>query len=281
MVKINMNEAELDDPDLAAKVVFLAKAVKDLFEWIKEHKERLKAKNTEHNSDQMLRRLKDALTKSAATVSGYHKELQIAVKHIDKTRTIHFGSRGDVAIDYGPSYGKAVQAKSCFSSSYTDVDEHIKKAALQLTGEKLRAETPLRTDRRVIDVSIKNAKNRWPQTDADKSTVKLEAILDRIKQNVKDYEAGKKGYNKFGELDKKIGDSVSLSPRTNLFISRPAPDAVDLVVKIRWDNAREVNMGTAAQDEKKPIERVTSITVRLQKNGIKVNAYLVYYTYLE
>jgi hypothetical protein len=72
-------------------------------------------------------------------------------------RSIHFGVRGDLAVDYGGGYGKAIQSKSCFSSNYSDVDEHIKRAALQLTGERVQAETPTAFDRRVVDISIKNA----------------------------------------------------------------------------------------------------------------------------
>jgi hypothetical protein len=274
---VTIDASQLTNTDVRTKMLFLGKALQDFHDWIVKHQNDLYFRPdpvTTINSNQMLDRLKDVLTKSAATISGYHKELELASKHIGKVRTIHFGNRGDVAIDYEtPGYGKAIQAKSCFSSNYADVDEHIKKAALQLTGEKVKEETPGSNDRRIVDISIRNADNTWPRT--DKQTPSMENILERIKKYVTEYTAGKKGYN-FDLLQKNdTRDAFSLSSRTLRAISRTGE--VDFIVKIRWDTPRWVWIDNSCCRE------IGSVTVRIEKveNGSppKYIASLVRYQY--
>ncbi|MFA5984045.1 MAG: hypothetical protein WC782_08520 [Methylococcaceae bacterium] len=291
MISIAIDEQLINDKDLVEKLASVATALQDLFDWIVIHKEDLTIESfwspeyqnplVIHNSNQMLTRLKDVLTKSAANINGYHKELFLADKHIRKNRKIHFGSRGDLAVDYdlgnnplASPYGKAIQSKSCYSAAYGDVDEHIKKAALQLTGEKLPAETPSNSDRRIVDISIKNSLNTWPKTTADKSPLTLNDIVARITKYVTEYAQGKKGYNKWSELTPQLGQKNTLTQfgRIN---SRPGWGEIDLVVKIRWSHPRKVT------DSNKAITyNVTAVTVRVdvtnkQGNNITVNGYVV------
>jgi len=256
-------KAEVDEylipQELQLKVNLLLAKVQDLLNWIVQHRGELIVQgffvdpdvNAVHNSQQMMNRLQDVMVKAAANVSGYHKELELASKQINKallfgqgTRTVHFGVRGDVAIDYGGGYGKAIQSKSCFAARYQDVDEHIKKAALQLTGEKLAAETPGAFDRRILDVSILNPENTWPLTQPGVPTP--ENVRARVHKYVTEYAVDKKGYNKFHELHPGLTNYVDLANKRSR-ASNVNFVAVDFVVKIRWNPPKTmlVNGGQA------------------------------------
>lgn len=273
---------QIDDLGLRDKVTSVVGTLQDLFDWVVHHKNELTVESffvqslqnprTIHNSQQMLNRLKDVMTKVAGNINGYHKELELASRQIQKAeiaansntkRAVHFGSRGDVAIDYGLGYGKAIQSKSCFASGYTDVDNHIKKAALQLTGEKVQAETPGAFDRRVVDISIRNSQNRWPKTDADFSPLKIENVVDRVHNCVATYVKGTRGYNKWGELTSNVGISVGTGSKgahsRTLYANTLGGTsmAIDFVVKIRWAHARQMLVNGS-------LKAVTQITTRTE-----------------
>jgi hypothetical protein len=263
-VSATIDTDTVNDQDLKAKVTSTAVTLQDLYNWILAHQDELFYQSlwvqpdpiAIHNSSQMLNRLRDVLTKIAANISGYHKELDLAARQIVKARLdstnkrlVHFGSRGDVAIDYGFGYGKALQSKSCFAAGYADVDKHIQKAAVQLTGDLMAAETPGGADRRIVDISIKNSANRWPKTDADNSPLTIDNVVTRIHGNVATYVASKRGYNKWAELTPNVGSSgTQTGPgkyRTRAhhmkYVVPTGPAtfmSIDFVVKIRWDHAR-------------------------------------------
>jgi hypothetical protein len=265
-IRVVIDEDDLP-ADTRASAKLAARCLQDLFTWAVEHKQELEFQGffvqalqdqvAMSNARQMLARLQSVLLKAAANVSGYQKELELASKYLNKTqhaslvqapekRSIHFGARGDLAVDYGGGFGKAIQSKSCFSAAYADVDAHIKKAALQLTGEKVQAETPAAGDRRVLDISIRNGGNTWPATNAF-ITPAVNDVATRVHKYVTEYTANLKGYNKWGELtygltNQKSGGKGTAVVYQNMTTGQNVM-GIDFVTKIRWDPPRQFASG--------------------------------------
>ena len=256
-------------PALGYKLQTLANTTQEFFNWVVESRNDLVVQGffvdpdttAVHNAQQMLARLETVVTNATAVISGHHKELMLAAKHKNKQRIdnqglrrIHFGVRGDLAVDYGGGYGKAVQSKSCFSDATDQVDEHIKVAALQLTGERLLAETPGAADRRIIDITIASAANTWPLTPTQvlgNITPSVTAMLDRIHTYVSTYVQNKRGYNKWHELDARITNqySVNQAGRPISRVHMPNQNGqnemtTDFVTKIRWNHPKLVTHNT-------------------------------------
>ena len=281
--------------DLKSSANFAAKSLEDFVVWMDNIRKVFAGADVskQHNVDQIVIRTKDVLTRIAGNIGGYHKELELAVRQIEKqklegigSRRIHFGSRGDVAIDYGAGLwcGKAIQMKSCFSTSSTDVDNHIKKAALQLTGEKMLAETPFPLDRRIVDITIRNPDNPWPLPDGflgHPCTVK--EVVKRIHKQVTGYVRGKRGYNKWSELTADVGTNVGRGQRgqpiTRTHLAMPFGQvmmAIDFVVKIRWDHAREM-----VTDDGPRAKRVIYLATRTGYMNGELKTEFIHGTFLE
>lgn len=273
-----------NDQGLRLKIESVLTTAQQLLTWIVDHHEELEYQGffvpqfqdarAIQNSTAMLTRLKDVLTKVAGNINGYYKELEWASRQIKKTelttgekRRVHFGIRGDVAVDYGGGFGAAMQSKSCFASGYRDVDTHLQKAALQLTGEKVALETPGAQDRRIADISIRNPNNRWPKTDADFSPLTLDNIVQRIHSQVHTYVQNKRGYNKWNELSNNLGTSVGTNSKGRYISRTTVPTTtnvgIDFIVKIRWDQPRLV----IVQGKPAPVS-IRQVTTRTELNAL-------------
>lgn len=266
IIKAEIDTDRLEGLKEKAQVAFLVGAIQNLFDWIVLHKDELTFQSyfvhpddvQVANSKVLLKRLGIVLNNVSGQVSGYHKELDLALKHSKKptlsgqgTRTIHFGDRGDVAVDYGPFSGKAIQAKSSFSDKCADIDQMIKVAANQLTGERAAAETPNATDRRIIDLSIRSPDNPWPRTQMATNSTPLtfKELTDKINSLVSTYRAHVPrtpghGYNRWNSLSPGLGTAVTRS-QTGKLASRTTTGlfnavATDFVTKVRFDHPRYV-----------------------------------------
>ncbi len=273
----------IEESPVKEKFRFLVKAVADLLDWyndadLEEGAQLVLGLKSSFpwdsvrlaNAEKLKSRLKSVLTSAAGQVSGYHKELALATRQLaksefhgsGKTRQIHFGNRGDVAVDYGLGFGKAIQSKSSFAADKASIDEMIRVAANQLTGERSERETPLPKDRRVVDVTIKNSSNPWPET-ALLGPTTLEKVRSRIDHLVRDYKSHEarsrgKGYVGFFSLDNEletlVDPRISKLPRSR--ISSHNRVGIDFVVKIRWDTPRAIRINDAT----KSVRQVTTRT---------------------
>ena len=277
--------ASIGEPIVKQKFQFLAKAVKDLLDWYLDAdleepaqllmglygRDRPVDQVRIQNAGTLKARLESALTSAAGQISGYHKELELASRQMKKkefdgsgaTRRIHFGQRGDVAVDYGLGFGKAIQSKSSFSANKADIDEMIRVAANQLTGERSPAETPNTKDRRVVDVTIKNSTNPWPETALLGPTTleKVRARIDHLVRDYKEHEARSrgKGYTGWLSLDYELDQWVDQKPGGKFRSRYTTLDRIgrDFVVKIRWDTPRAMSIRSV-------VHRVTQVTTRTQ-----------------
>jgi hypothetical protein len=267
IIKAEIDTDRLEGIKEKAQVTFLVGAIQNLFDWIVEHKDELTFQSyfvnpdtvQVANSQVLLKRLGTVLNNVSGQVSGYHKELDLALKQSKKpvlggkgTRTIHFGKRGDVAVDYDNLSGKAIQAKSSFSDTPGDIDQMIKVAANQLTGERSVEETPNFGDRRIIDLTIKSPDNPWPRTSQATmfSPLTFKELTDRINKMVSTYREHipKKpghGYDQWKSLSPKLGaantkrkDGYLISRTTGLF----GIVAIDFVTKVRFDHPRYLDV---------------------------------------
>lgn len=120
------------------------------------------------------------LTQAAGPLAGKESELRLYAKHrLDKFRTVIYqGKIADVAVDYGNGLGKAIQSKSSYQDDCATINNMIKDAANQLTGE--RGETPRAGDRWVIDMAIRSPTNPWPFS--QKATYGQKSLVEYITQ---------------------------------------------------------------------------------------------------
>lgn len=106
---------------------------------------------------------------------GYEREMQGAHKNFNKNRAVGFSS-ADVTVGTTENFAKAIQFKHTVSRENADVNEMIAKAANQLTGES--GETPLATQRKVIDMMINDPENWWPFDLSDFADLDMSANLN-------------------------------------------------------------------------------------------------------
>lgn len=106
---------------------------------------------------------------------GYEREMQGAQKNFNKDRAVGFTS-ADVTVGTNENFAKAIQYKHTVSRENADVNDMIAKAANQLTGES--GETPLASQRKVIDMMINDPENWWPFDLSDLSDLDTSVNLD-------------------------------------------------------------------------------------------------------
>jgi hypothetical protein len=128
----------------------------------------------------LLEKMEKVFTSSFSHVHGLAKEVDSAFGQMQKGRAL-IGGIADVGSETGYG-GKAIQHKFTSTKNYSDVDAHIKKALLQLTGAK--GETPRDGNVRVADVTIEDGANTWPFTQAQPFTVGLNAFLTEVRTRV-------------------------------------------------------------------------------------------------
>ena len=295
-ITLNIDVEVLQNEKIQTQFTFLVKAIDDLYTCLKENKDELFVNSLfsavlydphlANNAQAIIGRTESVLNNISGTVSGYHKELQLAFKQSRKAmldgstlRTVHFGARGDVAVDYGEGFGKAIQSKSSFADGNADINTMIKTAANQLTGERVAKETPNAKDRRIIDLSIMNPKNPWPRSNLfGNQPFSLQEVESKVHELVSEYvkhnsvnpatntKQGGKGYNKFGELTPNLGTAVGAGNSGNLTSKVTGTDpfgktaiGIDLVVKIRYNNGRPFLINGQAK-------LVSQITTRTELN---------------
>lgn len=105
---------------------------------------------------------------------GYVREMQSAHKNLSKNRPVGF-QNADVTIGTNEPFAKAIQHKHTVSPDNSAVNKMIAKAANQLTGES--GETPLPTQRKIIDMMINDNTNWWPFDIKDLHSLNPEADL--------------------------------------------------------------------------------------------------------
>lgn len=108
-------------------------------------------------------------------MSGYEREMTTGTKNLAKGRVIGF-TDADVTVGSTEPFAKAVQHKHTVATESAQVNDMIAKAANQLTGES--GETPLTTQRKIIDVMINDPNNWWPFNPTDFKDLDPEANLN-------------------------------------------------------------------------------------------------------
>jgi hypothetical protein len=135
----------------------------NLEEATKKREEIRKQRQIVSDGEVFIRKLEEWANKSFGVIRGYGRELLTAMKHTQKQRRVGF-ERADVTIEGTSgsfSIDKAVQLKSTISAVPGGVDEMLKKAYKQVTGNSRATESPLAGERKIIDIEIVG-NNPWP-----------------------------------------------------------------------------------------------------------------------
>jgi hypothetical protein len=202
---------------------------------------------------------------------GYEREMQGAHKNFNKDRAVGFSS-ADVTVGTDEKFAKAIQYKHTVSRENADVNEMIAKAANQLTGES--GETPLPTQRKVIDMMINEQENWWPFDLSDFSDLDLSVNLNdgvipferlktrgaaQILTQLKKYKHGRTGLNQttvnslvnhvptFGQQPQQpFAATDPLKPRSSALFFPNGQMAPVLTVKITYGKPRKFRTGPDA-----------------------------------
>lgn len=173
----------------------------------------------------LLEKMEKVFTSAYSHVNGLAKEVDSAYGQMMKGRGL-VGGIADVGSDT-PYGGKAIQHKFTAAKGYADVDAHIKKALLQLTGAK--GETPRNDDIRIADITIDEATNTWPYTQAQ-ATPGIQAFLTTVCQRVSTQYT-----NMVAGLTPPVGLQFN-----QWLTSKPLPASVHDVISVRdWQTHHE------------------------------------------
>ena len=108
-----------------------------------------------------LKKIEEWANKIHGISSGYKGEFEEMYKHRTMKGRAIYGGFADVSVGEPTDFhAKSIQLKSTNQDDHTAVNNMIRVAANQLTGE--RGETPRANDRWVIDMIVHNPENTWP-----------------------------------------------------------------------------------------------------------------------
>jgi hypothetical protein len=235
-----------------------------------------------HNTyEKLLARIKNNSSSLKGVVHGYLREVQSAIKHLQKGRVVIIQKHADVTVgDEGDVFAKSVQIKSTYTTTVGDVDTHLANAAYQISGVN---EKPRPRDRRIIDVTIANFFNTWPFTPKKTWDGTLETLLSACEARILRYVNENKPHSERGltteakswlhdvadfknELGNKIWTNQSKNrpggSRNTRMVLESAPEsskkAVDgqyvfdyITVKIRFYPGRKVSLEGKTKDSLK------------------------------
>lgn len=134
--------------------------------------------------EQMLQNIEDWMRRIVGAVEGHGAEFELYYTHrfLKKRQVVRGQGIADVAIGTnGDSFAKAIQSKSTVQKGHSAIDDYIKAAFIQLTGEK--GETPRAIDRPVIQITIWDDANPWPWTQTERwpsRNIALQQIATRV-----------------------------------------------------------------------------------------------------
>jgi hypothetical protein len=136
---------------------------------------------------EMLTMIEKWARKIAGAVEGHGAEFDLYYKHrIVKRR--HIGPRGriaDVVVGRdGDAFAKAVQSKSTVQAGHGAIDNYLRNALTQLTGEN--GEQPRAGDRPMILITIWDPDNPWPATQAPAQLPTVSVLEQNIISRLED-----------------------------------------------------------------------------------------------
>lgn len=221
----------------------------------------------------LLQKVEKVFSSTLSHVHGLSKEADSALQHASKANRHLIPGVGDIGV-WAPYGGKAIQQKFTSTERYADVDKHLKKALLQLTGAK--GEVPRDDHNRVAEIAIDRRDNSWPYTQAQAFAPALNTFLGNVRNRV---------HTQFVAM---YASAFATKPAfTAWFTQPPLPPASTVITVQDYQRAHFDEEGdypypsaswvvSTMNGPEAPPVRLRQILVKLQfRNGVSVNCQTV------